>query len=131
MVNPVHLNTAVIPGDVTGSVKPQNLEQAAEQFEGLFLRSMMKEMRKSSDALFADNPFQSKQQKMLRDFYDDKLALHLATTHSSGIAQMIMAQLGPKESHGVKNQQDMVALSQHAEELKTPVVPKVHDGKEQ
>lgn len=130
MVNAVHLNTAVIPGDVTGAVKPQNLEQAAEQFEAMFLRSMMKEMRKSSDALFADNPFESKQQKMLRDFYDDKMALHLATTRSSGIAQMIMAQLGPSTQNAVKNQQDMVALIQHPQELKTPVVPTGHGSKE-
>jgi flagellar protein FlgJ len=130
MVDAVRLNQAVIPGDITGAVKPQNLEQAAEQFEALFMRSMLKEMRKSSDALFADNPFQSKQQKMMRDFYDDKLALHLATTHTSGIAQMIMAQLGPTQQNTVKNQKDMVALMQHPEELKTPVMPKSHGGKE-
>jgi flagellar protein FlgJ len=130
MVDAVRLNQAVIPGDITGAVKPQNLEQAAEQFEALFMRSMLKEMRKSSDALFADNPFQSKQQKMMRDFYDDKLALHLSTTRSSGIAQMIMAQLGPTQQNAVKNQQDMVALMEHPEELKTPVMPKAHNGKE-
>ena len=130
MVNAVSRQASVIPGDFTGAVKPQNLEQAAEQFEALFLRSMLKEMRKSSDALFADNPFESKQQKMMRDFYDDKMALHLATTHSSGIAQMIMAQLGPQLKNGVKNQQDMVALMEHPQELKTPVMPKAHSGKE-
>jgi Rod binding protein len=130
MVNAVNRHASVIPGDLSGGLKPQNLEQAAEQFEALFLRSMMKEMRKSSDALFADNPFESKQQKMMRDFYDDKLALHLATTRSSGIAQMIMAQLGPQTQNAVKNQQDMVALIEHPQELKTPVVPKKHGGKE-
>jgi flagellar protein FlgJ len=130
MVSAVNRNLSVIPGDVTGAIKPQNLEQAAEQFEGLFLRSMIKEMRKSSDALFADNPFESKQQKMLRDFYDDKMALHLATTRSSGIAQMIIAQLGPQTDNAVKNPQDMVALIQNPKELKTTVIPKTFDGKE-
>lgn len=68
MLQAIHSQTSVLPGDITGQVKPQNLEQAAEQFEAMFLRSMMKQMRKASQALVDDNPFDSKQQRMMQEF---------------------------------------------------------------
>lgn len=119
-----------MPGDLTGQVKPQNLEQAAEQFEAMFLRAMMQQMRKASEALVDDNPFDSKQQRMMRDFYDDKLASQLASQRSSGIAQMIIAQLGPEESAPFKNAQERVALHEHPQQLTTPVVPVMRGGQE-
>lgn len=130
MINAIHRQTAVLPGDVTGQVKPQNLEQAAEQFEALFLRSMLKEMRKASDVMGEDNPFNSKQQRMMRDFYDDKLAGQLASQGSTGIAQMIVSQLSPQVSAPLKDESGMVALQQHPRNLNTPVVPVLRQGKE-
>ncbi|WP_439411925.1 rod-binding protein [Enterobacter ludwigii] len=109
----INTRRSVIPGDIGGAMKPQGLEQAAEQFEALFLHSMLKSMRQSSDALFADNPFSSKQQEMLRDFADEQLASHLAASHSSGITQMIMAQLGPQPKKSVKNTAQMVAFTHY------------------
>lgn len=41
MLNAINRQTAILPGDLSGQVKPQNLEQAAEQFEALMLRSML------------------------------------------------------------------------------------------
>lgn len=97
MINSLSTRTHTIPGDFTGTQKAQNLEQAAEQFEGLFLRSMLQQMRKAADALSdGDNPFSSKQENMMRDFYDDKLASMLASQRSSGIASLIVRQLGPQ-----------------------------------
>ena len=113
MLQAIKPQTSVLPGDFTGQVKPQNLEQAAEQFEGIFLRSMLQQMRKASEALVDNNPFDSKQQRMMRDFYDDKLASELASQRSTGIAQMIITQLGPQESAPLKNSQGMVALQEH------------------
>lgn len=130
MLNAITSNTAMLPGDMTGQVKPQNLEQAAEQFEAMFLRSLMKEMRKASQALVDDNPFDSKQQRMMRDFYDDKLASQLASQRSTGIAQMIITQLGPQESAPLKNSQGMVALQEHPKTLTPPVVPVIRRGQE-
>lgn len=100
MMNRIERQTALLPGEITGQIKPQNLAQAAEQFEALFLRALMQQMRKASDALANEgDPFSSKQQRMMRDFYDDKLALQLASQRSSGIAEMIMAQLSsPSDS---------------------------------
>lgn len=97
MIDSLSRRTNVVPGDFTGTQKAQNLEQAAEQFEGMFLRSMLQQMRKAADALSdGDNPFSSKQETMMRDFYDDKLASMLASQRSSGIASLIIKQLGPQ-----------------------------------
>ena len=130
MLQAIHAQTSVLPGDITGQVKPQNLEQAAEQFEAMFLRSMMKQMRKASQALVDDNPFDSKQQRMMQEFYDDKLTSQLASQRSTGMAQMIIAQLGPQESASLKNGSRAVALEEHPQELKTPVVPVMRRGQE-
>lgn len=121
MINAINRQQTVLPGDITAQAKPQNIEQAAEQFEAMFLRSMMQQMRKASDALAADdNPFNSKQQRMMRDFYDDKMASGLASQRSSGIADMIIAQLTPA---GVKEKAKSVALTQHSQEITPPVIP--------
>lgn len=130
MLQAIKPQTSVLPGDFTGQVKPQNLEQAAEQFEGIFLRSMLQQMRKASEALVDNNPFDSKQQRMMRDFYDDKLASQLASQRSTGIAQMIITQLGPQESAPLKNSQEMVALQEHPKTLTPPVVPVIRRGQE-
>ena len=130
MLQAIKPQTSVLPGDFTGQVKPQNLEQAAEQFEGIFLRSMLQQMRKASEALVDNNPFDSKQQRMMRDFYDDKLASQLASQRSTGIAQMIISQLGPQDTAPLKNSQSMVALQEHPKTLTPPVVPVIRRGQE-
>ncbi|WP_347290183.1 rod-binding protein [Kluyvera georgiana] len=123
MLDAINRQTAILPGDMTGQVKPQNLEQAAEQFEALMLKSMLSQMRKASDVLGEDNPFNSKQQRMMRDFYDDKMASELASQRSTGIAQMIINQLSPQTTAPLKNGAEAAALHGQPQELKTPVVP--------
>lgn len=120
MLNAITPGMTTLPGDMTGQVKPQNLEQAAEQFEAMFLRSLMKEMRKASQALVDDNPFDSKQQRMMQEFYDDRLTSQLASQQSTGIAQMIVTQLGPQASPALKNPQTVVALEEHPQQLTPP-----------
>lgn len=123
MLSPINRQTSLLPGDITGQVKPQNLEQAAEQFEALMLRSMLSQMRKAADVLGEDNPFNSKQQRMMRDFYDDKLASQLASQRSTGIAQMIINQLSPQMSTSLKDAGSSVALKEQPRELNAPVIP--------
>lgn len=130
MLDAITSKMTTLPGDMTGQVKPQNLEQAAEQFEAMFLRSLMKEMRKASQALVDDNPFDSKQQRMMQEFYDDKLTSQLASQRSTGIAQMIITQLGPQDSPALKNTQGLVALQEHPQQLTPPVVPVMRRGQE-
>lgn len=138
MIDAVNRQSTVLPGDFIGTLKAQNLEQAAEQFEAMFLRSMMQQMRKASDALAADNdPFNSKQQRMMRDFYDDKLASQLASQRSSGIANMLISQLDPQVQgmeRSLKFQKGNVAFdnqeTQPPVELSTPVIPVISRGQE-
>ena len=96
----------------------------------MFLRSLMKQMRKASQALVDDNPFDSKQQRMMQEFYDDKLTSQLASQRSTGLAQMIIAQLGAQESAALKNTQPLAAIDEHLQELKIPVVPVIRRGQE-
>lgn len=131
MLDAINRQTTILPGDIAGQVKPQNIEQAAEQFEAMFLRSMMSQMHKASDALAVDDsPFNSKQQRMMRDFYDDKLSSQLASQRSSGIADMIIAQLGQQNGEGLKVGGESVALTQQPQELTPPVIPVMRRGKE-
>ncbi|PVU41782.1 flagellar rod assembly protein/muramidase FlgJ [Yersinia pestis] len=77
MIEAINKSSPVIPGSFVGDLQPQDLEQAA--------------------VLAADDdPFNSKQQRMMRDFYDDKLASTLASQRSSGIANLLIQQLGSK-----------------------------------
>jgi len=83
--------------DFTGQLIPNTLEEAAGQFEAMFLRQMLQEMRKSVDALAGDNGlFSSREARTVRDFYDDALAQELASQRSTGIANILIKQLSPK-----------------------------------
>lgn len=130
MIQSVNRRTAVLPGDISGQVRPQNLAEAAGQFEALFLRSMLKEMRKAADVLGEGNPFNSKQQQLMRDFYDDALAQQLASQQSTGIARMIIQQLTPQGAGALKNGDAMAALQQQPQSLNPPVVPVLRRAKE-
>lgn len=119
MLNAINRQQTILPGDMTGLAKPQNLEQAAEQFEAMMLRSMLSQMRKASDVLGEDNPFNSKQQRMMRDFHDDRLAAELASMRSTGMTQMIVNQLSPQTASPLKNAVNVAALQGQAPALKT------------
>lgn len=96
MIESIRPDFAAIPGDVGGTIRPQNLEQAAGQFEAMFLRSILQEMRKSVDAISSENGlFSSREARTLRDFYDDALAQDLASQRSTGIADLLIKQLTP------------------------------------
>lgn len=72
------------------------LEVVAGQFEAMFLQMVLRQMRSSSDVLAdKDSPFASQQQGVFRDMYDGQLAMELAKKQNSGIANMLIQQLGP------------------------------------
>ncbi|QKJ85638.1 Flagellar protein FlgJ [Paramixta manurensis] len=90
------ISRGAVTADFIGSKRPQGLEQAAEQFEAMFLRNMLQAMRKSTDVLASeDGMFSSKESRNLRDFYDDALAQNLASQRSTGIASLLIQQLSP------------------------------------
>lgn len=72
------------------------LETVAGQFEAMFLQMVLRQMRSSSDVLAEkDNPFSSQQYGVFRDMYDGQLAIEMAKKKQSGIADMLVKQLGP------------------------------------
>ena len=78
-------------------LQANDIKQAAEQFEAIFLRNMLKEMRKTNELFDSkDNPFNSDSVRMMQGFYDDELCNTLAQQHGIGIAAMIVKQLSPK-----------------------------------
>lgn len=88
-------------GNLGGQLKPNTLDEAAEQFEAMFLRQMLHEMRKSVDTLAGeDGMFSSREARTLRDFYDDALAQELASQRSTGIAALLIRQLSSKTTTG-------------------------------
>ena len=71
------------------------LEEAAKQFEAMFLELMLKQMRQASPG---DPIFASERTAFYREMYDHQLALHLSRQGSVGIADMIVRQLGDGEA---------------------------------
>ncbi|HCA7077513.1 TPA: rod-binding protein [Citrobacter sedlakii] len=75
-------------------IKENDLQKAAQQFEAIFLRNMMKEMRKTNELFDSkDNPMNSDSGRMMQGFYDDQMCTSLAQHHGIGIAAMIVKQL--------------------------------------
>jgi flagellar protein FlgJ len=66
------------------------LKQAAQQFEGVFLRMVLKSMR---DATPRDALFDSDQSRMFQDMFDQQLAQTLAARGATGLAAIIEKQL--------------------------------------
>ena len=80
------------------AVRENNLRQAAQQFEAIFMRQMLKEMRKV-DALLdsKDNPLHSDAERMMQGLYDDALCDSLAKQQSIGIAELLVKQLSAQK----------------------------------
>lgn len=95
MTDAIQTPFSPLAASFSGQRTPQNLAQAAEQFEAMFLRTLLAEMRKASDVFSSDNGlFSSREARTLRDFYDEALADQLASQRSSGIADLLIRQLG-------------------------------------
>ncbi|MGO5000414.1 rod-binding protein [Oceanisphaera sp. W20_SRM_FM3] len=90
----------------------QGLDQAAEQFEGLFLQMVLKNMRSASDVLRdEDGPFAGgPQQDMMRDWYDGQMAMNMASQRQTGLSELMVGQL----SGVLKNSQTGVVVPKEA-----------------
>ncbi len=91
---PQHLNTLRSRAEGPTAARRQQLEVVAEQFEAMFLQQILKQMRKAGDVLGAGNPMRSRELDTMRDFYDEVLADTLAGKRQTGIADMLVQQLG-------------------------------------
>lgn len=74
------------------------LNEAAKQFEGIFVQMMLKSMRQAQDVLSdKDSPFNSQQVKFYRGMHDQQLAMDLSKNGSIGLAEVIVQQLGGQQ----------------------------------
>lgn len=69
------------------------LEAAAKQFESIFTKMLLTSMRKASEVLESDSPFNSQSSKFYRDMHDQQMVSDMAATGGLGLADMIMEQL--------------------------------------
>jgi len=105
-VNPYESNAALR----FGSPKAPEREKAAlEEFEQVFLREMMKSMRKTvqDGGLFP----QSQQKSFFDDMLDDHLAREMAHSGQLGVAKQIQAQLDATRKNLVTETRPMASMS--------------------
>ncbi|WP_461537443.1 rod-binding protein [Spongorhabdus nitratireducens] len=88
------------PTNVAGqpnTSEQDKLREVAEDFEALFLQQMMKSMRAASDAIAdEDSPFNSRQERFYRDWFDGLLAKDLSSKQGLGLADMLVSKLSDK-----------------------------------
>ena len=70
------------------------LQQAAKQFEAIFMQMLMKSMRKAQEVLESDSPFNSESTKFYRDMHDQQMSLELSNNGALGLSELIVRQLG-------------------------------------
>ena len=69
---------------------PEALKEAAKQFESLFTRMLLKNMRATG---MGNELFDSEQTKFYQDMFDDQMAVHLSQGKGLGLADMLVRQL--------------------------------------
>lgn len=77
-----------------GESKKAALQEAAQQFEAIFMQMLLKSMRKAEDVLESDSPFNSESTKFYRDMHDQQMAIELSSNGSLGLTDLIVRQLG-------------------------------------
>lgn len=94
------------------------LEEAAKQFEAIFVQMLLKSMRQAQDALAdEDSPFNSDQVKFYRDMHDQQLATDLSTNGSIGLAEIIVQQMsindGVMPASAVRSDGDLSSINRN------------------
>jgi len=74
--------------------KKEALQEAAQQFEAIFMKMLLKSMRKAQDVLESDSPFNSQSTKFYRDMHDQQMAVELSSNGTLGLSDLIVRQLG-------------------------------------
>ncbi len=77
-----------------GEAKKEALKEAAQQFEGIFMKMLLSSMRKAQEVLESDSPFNSQSTKFYRDMHDQQMAVELSSNGSLGLTDLIVRQLG-------------------------------------
>jgi flagellar protein FlgJ len=74
--------------------KKEALQEAAQQFEAIFMKMLLSSMRKAQEVLESDSPFNSQSTKFYRDMHDQQMAVELSSNGSLGLTDLIVRQLG-------------------------------------
>ena len=79
-------------------IKAQNnakeaLPEAAKQFEGIFLQSMLKSMRMGQHFVDESSPFRGKDRETFQEMLDGQYASTIANSKSVGLAEMLVKQM--------------------------------------
>ncbi|PCH94758.1 MAG: flagellar assembly peptidoglycan hydrolase FlgJ [Gammaproteobacteria bacterium] len=74
--------------------KKAALQEAAQQFEAIFMKMLLKSMRKANEVLESDSPFNSQSTKFYRDMHDQQMAVELSSKGTLGLSDLIVRQLG-------------------------------------
>jgi flagellar protein FlgJ len=87
--------------DAMDAQQAKDLQAVANQFEGLFMNMMLKSMRAVNRVFSEGNFLNSFESGMYEDMLDEKLSGEMASSHSLGIANLMMQQLGatPRPAH--------------------------------
>ncbi len=91
------------------------LREVAKQFEGLFLREMVKSMRKAGDVFAEGNYLNSKQSEFYREMFDSQLSLTLTQKQGTGLAEALVQQLS-RQIPGMNP--EGIPTAAHKDELK-------------
>jgi len=82
-----------------GEGKKAALQEAAQQFEAIFMKMLLKSMRKAQDVLESDSPFNSQSTKFYRDMHDQQMAVELSSNGTLGLSDLIVRQLGGDDNN--------------------------------
>ena len=74
--------------------KKEALQEAAQQFEAIFMKMLLKSMRQAQEVLESDSPFNSQSTKFYRDMHDQQMAVELSSNGTLGLSDLIVRQLG-------------------------------------
>jgi len=84
--------------ETDGESKKAALQEAAQQFEAIFMQMLLKSMRKAEEVLESDSPFNSQSTKFYRDMHDQQMAVELSSNGTLGLSELIVRQLGGDEN---------------------------------
>ena len=73
---------------------PEDMQQAARQFESLFIGMWLKSAREATDVIAQDSPFASNALSLHQSMMDQQVAMHMARSGGVGLAEVIVRQMG-------------------------------------
>ncbi len=88
------MDPSLTAGQFDQKPQPENLHEAAEQFEALFLQQMMVQARKAS---LVDDIFGNKGTETYNNLLDQERAMELAKSLDLGISAALLRQFGAED----------------------------------